>query len=80
MNIVDEILRFFVSLFRNRIDNAEIAAKSRMLSAEARLKTQVANRVNQGIGPAIGQGKSAVQGQSSQPQGRQPHPAAAKKS
>ena len=83
MNYVDEIVRFFVGLFRNRVDNVEIAARSKMMSAEARLKSRVANQINQRIDGAIDRGKSTVTGAAPsaapQPQGRQPHPAAAKK-
>ena len=84
MNLIDDIIRFFVGLVRNRVDNVQIAARSRMMSAEARVKSQVANQFNQRIDGAVARGKTAVTGQptntAAAPQGRQPHPAAAKKS
>jgi cysteine synthase len=83
MNLLDEIIRFFVGLFRNRVDNVQIAARSKMMSAEAQLKSRVANQVNQRLDGAVARGKSVVTGTSGNaaatPQGRQPHPAAAKK-
>jgi hypothetical protein len=83
MQIVDEVVRFFLGLFRNRVDNVEIAARSRLMSAEAKLKSRVANQVNQRIDGAIDRGRQAVgvapSPSGTPPQGRQPHPAAAKK-
>lgn len=81
MNIVQDIIDFFVRLIRGRIDSVEIQARSKAMSAEARLKANASRQFNQTIDGAIGKAKGVTPGQSGQQaQGRQPHPSAAKKS
>jgi hypothetical protein len=80
MNIVQEILDFFLRLIRGRIDSVEIQAKSKAMAAEARVKGAAAKRFNQTVDGAIGKAKGSVTSGQPGAQGREPHPSAAKKS
>lgn len=84
MNIIQDILDFFLRLVRGRFDSVEIQARSKLMSAEARAKAAAAKRFNQTVDGAVGKAKGVAPGQSGQSgqpgQGVQPHPAAAKKS
>lgn len=80
MNIIQDILDFFLRLIRGRIDSVQIQARSKVMGVEARAKAAAAKRFNQTVDGAVGKAKGAVPGQSGQQgQGVQPHPSAAKK-
>lgn len=61
MNILDQIIDFFVRLVRGRIDSVEIRAKSKGMAVEARVKGAAAKQFNHVVDGAVGKAKGAVQ-------------------
>jgi len=58
MNIVDEIVGFFTRLFRQKVNSVEAQAKARMMSAQVRAQSKVANTVNQKVKQGVEQAKA----------------------
>lgn len=67
MNILDQVIDFFVRLIRGRIDSVEIRAKSKTMAVEARVKGAAAKQFNNAVDGAIGKAKTAVQKQPTAP-------------
>ena len=61
MNIIDQIIDFFVRLVRGRIDSVEIQAKSKMMAIQTKAKQQASKQFNSTVDHAVGKGKSADQ-------------------
>ena len=61
MNILDQIIDFFVRLVRGRIDNVQMQAKAKTMAVEARLKGEAAKRVNGAIDGSLNKAKGVVQ-------------------
>lgn len=60
MNIIDEIIRFFMSLIKQRQHTIESRAKAKLMSAQARAKGKAAAKFNRAIDGTVSKGKSAV--------------------
>lgn len=67
MNIIDQIIDFFVRLVRGRIDNAQMQLKSKGMAVEARVKGEAAKRFNQVVDGGVNKAKGAVQRSPSDP-------------
>lgn len=61
MNIIDQIIDFFVRLIRGRVDNVQMQVKSKGLAVEARVKGEAAKRFNQAVDGSVAKAKGAVQ-------------------
>jgi len=60
MNIVDEIVSFFQRLFRQKVNSVQAQAKARMMSAQVRAQSKVANAIDQKIKQGVNNAKNAV--------------------
>lgn len=71
MNIIDQIIDFFVRLLRGRLDNVQMQVKAKGMAVEAKVKGEAAKRFNQAIDGSVNQAKSAVQKGPNQPAANQ---------
>lgn len=62
MNIVQDIIDFFIRLIRGRVDQVGFQAKSKMMGYEARAKAEAAKRFNQAIDGSVDKAKQAARG------------------
>lgn len=69
MNIIDQIIDFFVRLVRGRIDTVQMQAKAKTMAVEARVKGEAAKRVNHAIDGSVNKAK-AVAGRPVPPQAK----------
>lgn len=60
MNIINDIIDFFVRLVRGRIDNVEMQAKAKTMAMEARVKGEAAKRFNGAIDGTVNKAKAAA--------------------
>ena len=60
MNIIDEIIRFFLGLLKQRKHQVESRAKAKLMSAQTRAKSKAANAFNKAIDKPIDKAKGAV--------------------
>jgi len=60
VNIVDDIIDFFVRLFRSRVDSVRISAKTKVMGAQARVQGKVANTFNRAIDAPIDKAKNKM--------------------
>ena len=60
MNIIDEIIRFFMSLIKQRQQQVESRAKAKMLSMQTKAKTKAAASFNKAIDAPMKKGKDAI--------------------
>lgn len=60
MNIIDEIIGFFMSLIKQRQHQIQSRAKAKLMSAQARAKGKAASSFNKAIDAPIKKGRDAV--------------------
>jgi hypothetical protein len=60
MNILDQIIDFFMRLVRGRLDSVEMRVKSKGMAAQARVKGAAAKQFNHAVDGAVGKAKGAV--------------------
>ncbi len=60
MNIIDEIIRFFMSLIKQRQHQIESRAKAKLMSAQARAKGKAASKFNKAVDGTIDKGRKVV--------------------
>lgn len=68
MNIVNEIMDFFIRLVRGRLDQVEMQAKSKMMNVQHQAKSAASKQFNQAVDGAVGKAKSAATGKPVAPQ------------
>lgn len=61
MNILDQIIDFFVRLVRGQLDTVQMRAKAKTMAVEARVKAEAAKRVNGAIDGTVNQARQAAQ-------------------
>lgn len=60
MNIVDEIVSFFQRLFRQKVNSVQAQAKARVMSAQVKAQSKVANAIDQKVKQGVNSAKNAV--------------------
>lgn len=61
MNILDQIIDFFVRLVRGQLDTVQMRAKAKTMAVEARVKAEAAKRVNGALDGTVNKARQTVQ-------------------
>ncbi len=58
MNIVDEVMKFFTNLFRQKANSVKMQAKAKMMNAQVQAKSKAANAINSKVSSAASAAKN----------------------